>query len=110
MPKPHMLAVALGLSLIAASGNEAWLRVTDAMTLAPGAALVPQREIVRRAECLSGSVRLAWSIEPRFHFGTKPTRIERRGRRLVEVSKGEALGLGAWDAGDPQVNGGRIQS
>src|SRR5215218_4619809 len=42
------------------------LRVTDAMTLAPGAALVPQREIVRRAECLSGSLRLAWSIEPRF--------------------------------------------
>jgi GH15 family glucan-1,4-alpha-glucosidase len=86
------------------------LRVTDAMTLAPRTALVPQREIVRRAECLSGSVRLAWSVEPRFHFGTKPTRIERRGERIVAVSKGEALGLGAWDAGDPQVTGGRIQS
>jgi GH15 family glucan-1,4-alpha-glucosidase len=86
------------------------LRVTDAMTLAPGDALVPQREIVRRAECLSGSVQLAWSIEPRFHFGTKPTRIERRRNRIVAVSRGEALGLGAWDAGDPQVNGDRIES
>jgi GH15 family glucan-1,4-alpha-glucosidase len=86
------------------------LRVTDAMTLAPGDALVPQREVVRRAECLSGSVRLAWSIEPRFHFGTKPTRIERRGNRIVAVSRGEALALGAWDAGDPQVNGARIES
>jgi len=86
------------------------VRVTDAMTLAPGEALVPQREIVRRAECVSGSVRLAWSIEPRFHFGVKPTRIERRGKRIVALSRGEALGLGAWDAGDPQVNGGRIES
>ena len=86
------------------------VRVTDAMTLAPGEALVPQREVVRRAECLSGSVRLAWSIEPRFHFGAKPTRIERRGNRIVAVSKGEALGLGAWDAGEPKVDGGRIDS
>jgi GH15 family glucan-1,4-alpha-glucosidase len=84
------------------------LRVTDAMTLAPGEALEPQREIVRRVECLSGSVRLAWSIEPRFHFGARPTRIERRGSRLVAVSRGEALGLGAWGVGEPHATDGRI--
>src|SRR5215210_7986297 len=44
-------------------------RVTDAMTLAPGEALVPQREIVRKIECLSGSTAFTWSIDPRFFFG-----------------------------------------
>jgi GH15 family glucan-1,4-alpha-glucosidase len=85
------------------------LRVTDAMTLAPGEALEPQREIVRRAECLSGSVRFEWNIEPRFHFGARPTWIERRGSRLVAVSRGEAVALGAWGAGEPHTSNGRIR-
>ena len=85
------------------------VRVTDAMTLAPGEVLVPQREIVRRAECLSGSVRLAWSIEPRFHFGVRPTRIERRRSRFVAVSRGDALAIGAWGAGEPRGQDGRIE-
>ena len=84
------------------------VRVTDAMTLAPGEALVPQRELARRVECLSGSVRLAWTLEPRFHFGERPTRIERRGSQLVAVSRGEALVLGAWEIGEPEVHEGQV--
>jgi GH15 family glucan-1,4-alpha-glucosidase len=83
-------------------------RVTDAMTLAPGEVLVPQREIVRKIECLSGSAALAWSIEPRFFFGRKRTRIERRGKRLIACSRAEALALGAWGAGEPRVSDTRI--
>jgi GH15 family glucan-1,4-alpha-glucosidase len=79
-------------------------RVTDAMTLAPGEVLVPQREIVRKIECLSGSAALAWSIEPRFFFGRKRTRIERRGKRLIACSRAEALALGAWGTGEPRVS------
>jgi GH15 family glucan-1,4-alpha-glucosidase len=84
------------------------VRVTDAMTLAPGEALVPQRELVREIKCLSGSPRLVWSVEPRFFFGQKPTRIERRGSRLIAASRAEALVLGAWDAGEPRAKDGRI--
>jgi GH15 family glucan-1,4-alpha-glucosidase len=84
-------------------------RVTDAMTLAPGEVLAPQREIVRKIECLSGSAALAWSIEPRFFFGRKPTRIERRGKRLLACSRAEALALGAWGAGEPRVSEARIE-
>jgi GH15 family glucan-1,4-alpha-glucosidase len=83
-------------------------RVTDAMTLAPGEVLVPQREIVRKIECLSGSAALAWSIEPRFFFGRKRTRIERRGKRLIACSRAEALALGAWGTGEPRVSDTRI--
>jgi GH15 family glucan-1,4-alpha-glucosidase len=83
-------------------------RVTDAMTLAPGEVLVPQREIVRKIECLSGSTALAWSIEPRFFFGRKRTRIERRGKRLIACSRAEALVLGAWGSGEPRVSDSRI--
>jgi GH15 family glucan-1,4-alpha-glucosidase len=78
--------------------------VTDAMTLAPGNALVPQREIVRKIECVSGSMALAWSIEPRFFFGHERTRIERRGTRLIACSRAEALALGAWGGGEPRVS------
>jgi GH15 family glucan-1,4-alpha-glucosidase len=84
------------------------LRVTDAMTLAPGETLVPQRELVRRAECLEGSVRVAWSLEPRFRFGERPTRFERRGSRVLAVSGGDALALGAWGAGEPRLQESRV--
>ena len=84
-------------------------RVTDAMTLAPGDVLVPQRELVRKVECLSGSVALAWSIEPRFFFGRKRTRIERRGSRLLATARGEAVALGTWGAGEPRASDARVE-
>ena len=83
-------------------------RVTDAMTLAPGETLVPQREIVRKIECLSGSTAFTWSIDPRFFFGRTRTRIERRGRRLIACSRAEALALGAWGAGEPSASETRM--
>jgi GH15 family glucan-1,4-alpha-glucosidase len=70
--------------------------------------LVPQREIVRKIECLSGSAALAWSIEPRFFFGRKWTRIERRRRRVLATSRADAVALGAWGAGEPRVSDTRI--
>jgi GH15 family glucan-1,4-alpha-glucosidase len=84
------------------------LRLTDAMTLAVGSRLAPQRELVRRVECLSGSVELEWTFEPRLPFGRKPKRIERRGPRLAAVSHGNALILGAWGAGEPSVSNGSV--
>src|SRR5688572_28428328 len=45
------------------------VRLTDAMTLAPPGRLTPMREVVRRLECLNGSVEVEWRVEPRFEYG-----------------------------------------
>lgn len=74
------------------------LRVTDALTL-PGHGLTPLREVARRIEGLSGTVRLRWRVEPRYGYGARTTRIERRGPIAVAASGADALAVSAWDAG-----------
>src|SRR5712691_10111973 len=74
------------------------VRVTDALTL-PGHGLTPLREVVRRIDGLGGTVRLRWRVEPRFGYGTRTTRIERRGPIAVAASGADALAVSAWDAG-----------
>ena len=69
------------------------------MTL-PGGGLTPFRELVRRVEGLSGSVRLRWCLEPRFGYASARTRIERRDGVPVASSGSDALALHTWDAGD----------
>ncbi|HLI58528.1 MAG TPA: glycoside hydrolase family 15 protein [Solirubrobacteraceae bacterium] len=85
------------------------VRVTDAMTLEEGA-LPPWRELVRRVEGLSGSVELAWRVEPRFEFGTRPAGFTRRDRGAVASGPGVRLALAAWDAGEPQIDDGAAVS
>ncbi|HET9509416.1 MAG TPA: glycoside hydrolase family 15 protein [Gaiellaceae bacterium] len=77
------------------------VRVTDAMTL-PAEGLTPYRELTRRTEGLAGDVSLRWRLEPRFGYGTAPTRIERRHGTPVAVSGRDALALCSWDAGEPE--------
>src|SRR5438067_2226968 len=83
------------------------VRVTDAMTLT-GSGLAPLRELVRRVEGLSGDVDLEWRFEPRFGFGTRTGRIERRDGRFVSVDRRDLLVLDSWDAGEPRVTDGAI--
>jgi GH15 family glucan-1,4-alpha-glucosidase len=45
------------------------VRLTDAVTT-DGGRLLPWHELVRRVECISGSVDMHWSVEPRFGYGT----------------------------------------
>jgi len=80
------------------------VRVTDGMTL-PGHRLTPLRELARRVEGVSGHVRMRWRVRPRFGYGLRPTRIERRGAAPVAVSGGDALAICAWEAGVPAVDG-----
>jgi len=89
-----------------ASGS---VRVTDALTLEDGM-LLPWVEVARRVEGLEGSVRMRWSVEPRFDWGRAAPRI--RMRRGTPVAEGADLlvAVNAWDAGEPGVADGRIGS
>jgi GH15 family glucan-1,4-alpha-glucosidase len=76
-------------------------RVTDALTL-PGSGLSPSRELTRRVEGLAGRVPMRWRIEPRFGYGSIPTRVETRGPYPVATHGSDAVGVCAWDAGPVQ--------
>jgi GH15 family glucan-1,4-alpha-glucosidase len=79
------------------------VRVTDAMLL-PGDGLTPVREVARRVQGLAGSVSMSWRVEPRFGFGSTPTRVGWRGRVPVATSGRDALAVCAWGAGEPSLD------
>jgi GH15 family glucan-1,4-alpha-glucosidase len=79
------------------------VRVTDAMTL-PDGGLGPSREVVRRVDGVAGRVPMRWRVEPRFGYGSAPTRLETRGPYPVALSGSDALAVCAWDAGSVQCD------
>jgi len=85
------------------------VRVTDALTLEDGV-LLPWVELARRVEGLEGSVRMRWSVEPRFDWGRAEPRIRMRGGTPVAEAAGVHVAVQAWDAGEPGVAEGRIGS
>jgi GH15 family glucan-1,4-alpha-glucosidase len=88
-----------------ASGS---VRVTDAMLLT-GDGLAPMREVARSVEGLAGRVPMCWHVEPRFDFGGKRPRIDRRAGAVFATAGGDALAISSWEAGDPQPSGDGIQ-
>ncbi|MEV4331796.1 glycoside hydrolase family 15 protein [Streptomyces sp. NPDC049597] len=80
-------------------------RVTDALTLHDDTTLTPMRELLRRVDGLSGSVPLAWSVEPRFGHGT---RLARRSDVPVATAGRDALAVCAWEAGEPMCDGDAV--
>ena len=82
------------------STSEGRVRVTDAMTLSDDQAISPMRELVRKAEGMAGTVPLRWSFDPRFGYGARRTRIERRSRHWFAEDGSDALVLGICDAPD----------
>ena len=72
------------------------VQVVDGMTLADRHGLAPLREVVRRIEALEGTVALRWRIEPRLDYAQRPTKLERRGDRLLAQLGGRALAISAW--------------
>jgi GH15 family glucan-1,4-alpha-glucosidase len=83
------------------------LRLTDAMTLVPPGRLTPLREIVRKVECLHGEIELEWSVAPRFDYGRRHGRAERRADRVVFTDRDLALALSVW--GPEPTQHGRIR-
>ncbi|MGW6565874.1 glycoside hydrolase family 15 protein [Streptomyces sp. NPDC054975] len=84
------------------------VRVIDALTLHDEATLTPMRELLRRVEGLSGSVPMHWSVQPRFGYGTRHTRITRRAGVPVATAGSDALAVCAWDAGEPVWDGDAV--
>jgi GH15 family glucan-1,4-alpha-glucosidase len=83
------------------------VRVTDALTLTDER-LAPLREVVRRVEGLAGEVPMRWRIDPRFEYGRRPARIERRSERLVAVGAHDLLSVSSFDAGEPRAEDAAI--
>ena len=79
------------------------VRVTDALCIQEGVPL-PWIELARRIEGLAGEVALRWRVRPRFDWGRRSPRIERRGGAAVAVEGDLALGVHAWDAGEPALD------
>jgi GH15 family glucan-1,4-alpha-glucosidase len=82
--------------------GEGVVRVTDALVL-PGSGLEPLRELTRRIEGLAGSVPLAWSLEPRFRYGSSSGRLDGRNGIPVARDRADALALLSWGAGGPEA-------
>jgi GH15 family glucan-1,4-alpha-glucosidase len=72
------------------------VKIVDGMTLAGTDRLAPLREVVRIVEALEGTVPLRWRIEPRLDYARRPSRLERRGDRLLAQLGGKALAISAW--------------
>jgi GH15 family glucan-1,4-alpha-glucosidase len=74
-------------------------RLTDALTVGDGR-LAPQRELVRRIECLAGTVKLRCELDARFGFGARRARLEARHGVVAARDGADHLALGAWGVGD----------
>ncbi|KUO15471.1 glycoside hydrolase family 15 protein [Streptomyces dysideae] len=83
-------------------------RVTDALTLHDEVALAPMRELQRRVDGVSGAVPMRWSVQPRFGYGTRTTRLVRRDGVPVATAGADALAICAWEAGEPRCEGDAI--
>jgi GH15 family glucan-1,4-alpha-glucosidase len=84
------------------------LRVTDALTL-PGCKLAPGRELARRLECVSGSVDLRWTLEPRFDYGRRAARIRSWSSMAIADAGGDALAVVVGGGGALHVSSGRVE-
>ena len=83
------------------------VRVTDAMAL-PNANLGPARELIRRIDAVAGIVPMRWRIQPRFGYGARPPRLERRAGRPVALHGRDAMAVCSWDAGEAQIRDGAV--
>jgi GH15 family glucan-1,4-alpha-glucosidase len=84
------------------------VRVTDAMTLTDASFISPLRELVRKVDALSGTVPLRWVFDPRFRFGRRRTRLERRAGRWLAECGADAIVLGLSDAGEGVERDGAV--
>jgi GH15 family glucan-1,4-alpha-glucosidase len=85
--------------------SEGTLRITDAVTTDGGRRL-PWWELVRRVECISGTVGLSWRLEPRFGYATAAADVRSVDEHvLIAESAAGTLALLHWDAGQAVATG-----
>jgi GH15 family glucan-1,4-alpha-glucosidase len=86
------------------------VRVTDALTIPDSRSLGPARELIRRIEGLAGRFPMRWSVQPRFGYGARAPHLARRAGVPVVTSGPEAVGICAWNAGEPQPTSDAVVS
>jgi GH15 family glucan-1,4-alpha-glucosidase len=86
------------------------VRLTDAMTLSPAGRLAPMREVVRKLECLAGSVELEWAVEPRFEYARQRGSTALRAGRLFFTHGVHAVTLSVWGAEPAQAGRARLDA
>ena len=82
-------------------------RLTDGLALSD-TSLGPSREVARRVEGLAGSVPLAWSVEPRFGYGARGSRLSTRDGVPVAAAGRDAVSVSSWGCGEPELGAGAI--
>jgi GH15 family glucan-1,4-alpha-glucosidase len=85
------------------------VRVTDLIPLDHGA-LLPWFELIRRVECVSGSVRMAWRVTPRFKAGEgdEDAKLEPHGGAVLMKGEDGIVALHLFDAGSADIAAGVI--
>ena len=83
--------------------DEGVVRVTDALTL-PDDQLTPYRELQRKIDGLSGRVALRWCVEPRLGYADWRMKIARREGNPIASAGSDAIGVQAFEAGEPTVS------
>ncbi|HET9074525.1 MAG TPA: glycoside hydrolase family 15 protein [Solirubrobacteraceae bacterium] len=79
--------------------------VTDAVTL-DSSLDAPWRELVRHVKAEDGEVPMRWSCAPTFGFATRQAQWESRDEVLLVRDGRLQIGLRAFDAGEPRIDGG----
>jgi GH15 family glucan-1,4-alpha-glucosidase len=79
------------------------LRVTDAMQV-DDRRDAPLRTILRRVECLAGTVDVVWSVGPRFAFGQVAPAVTPTGDGACMSGAGQTMRAHAFGLGDPTAD------
>ncbi|EWT05418.1 glycosyl hydrolase [Intrasporangium chromatireducens Q5-1] len=83
-------------------------RVVDALTLREER-LGPARELQRRVQGVSGTVPMAWVVQPRFGYGRARTRLGSRAGVPVATSGADALAVCSFGAGTARIEGDTVR-
>jgi GH15 family glucan-1,4-alpha-glucosidase len=79
------------------------LRITDAMAM-DDRRDAPFRTIIRRVECLAGSVDVVWSVAPRFGYGQLDPEPSASGDGGTMAGAGLAARVHVFDLGEPAID------
>jgi GH15 family glucan-1,4-alpha-glucosidase len=79
------------------------VRVTDAMALPLGRPL-DFTQLIRRVDGVSGKVAMRWGVAPRFDYGQRAGRVQRRAGMPVILHGDHVLTVECHGAGEPQLS------
>jgi GH15 family glucan-1,4-alpha-glucosidase len=83
------------------------VRVTDALTVGMAGPL-PWAELVRRVECVDGSVTMQWQVQPGTRFRqARPWAQQLDGVPIITIGD-QQIAVRAFDIGEPQVQEHRV--